>query len=311
MQQGSFSRIFLAVLKLTVFLACVVIGFNYLSQHKFHSSDLDLTSTSFLFACLTILLGFVNWGIEALKWQKLIGTIGNIKYPLAFKATLSGVSTSFVTPFRIGDFFGRVLHLKDKKREASVLTLFGNLTQLIATLTFGMIGVSLIGNDVLQFDSSAFLLVLVFGWAITLAIAGFALFPNAMFKADKFFDYFSIDNSVLHLTPNLTFSILGLSLARYLVFLFQFVLSFKLFGSDIEIIKLAPLISLLYLLITFVPSPLLGKLGVRESIGLFLIGPFESSAVILSASLFIWSINLFIPAMIGSVFFWSIKTKRT
>lgn len=310
MQQGSFSRLFLAVLKLTVFLACLVIGFKYLNQHKFDHNDINITPGSYLLAALTIFLGCVNWGIEALKWQHLINTITPIKYLKALKATLSGVSTSFVTPFRIGDFFGRVLHLNSNKREASVLTLFGNLTQLIATLLFGMIGVSAIGNEVLQMQESAFTLLLVLGWVVTIAIGAFALFPNSMFKADKFFDYFSIDNSVLHLKSKLTSHILVLSLFRYLVFLLQFILSFKMFGSELEFYQLGLLISLLYLLITFVPSPLLGKLGVRESIGLFLIGPFESTAVILSASLFIWLINLFIPAMIGSVFFWSIKSSK-
>ncbi|MES2881569.1 MAG: lysylphosphatidylglycerol synthase domain-containing protein, partial [Bacteroidota bacterium] len=58
-----------------------------------------------LVACILI---FVNWGIEALKWQLSVAGIQRILFVQAYKAVLAGVTFSVSMPNRIGEYLGRV-----------------------------------------------------------------------------------------------------------------------------------------------------------------------------------------------------------
>jgi len=290
----------LAVIKLTVFLACLWIGYHYLTTHQINWNHINLSKLAPMLMPLCLGLTIINWSLEARKWQILMCTLEPITLRKSLRASLSGVATSFITPFRIGDFAGRVVHVPNQKRNATVLTFFANFAQMIATLFFGILSLSLIKENPFLTDTKVFIGLIIIGWVMIAALILCMLVPKAMFSF-KWFDQLSIKTDIFDLPIQLTSKVLSLSLIRYLVFLTQFIISFKLFGSDLPFYDLAILISILYLLMTFIPGPILGKLGVRESVGLFLIGPFEESAIIVAASLFIWIINLFIPAIIGAI----------
>src|SRR5688572_25018804 len=55
----------------------------------------------------TILLMFVNWSIETIKWKLAVEKIQRISFFTAFRAVLSGVTFSVTTPNRVGEYFGR------------------------------------------------------------------------------------------------------------------------------------------------------------------------------------------------------------
>ena len=60
---------------------------------------------------LVILLMFVNWGIEAKKWQVLMSSIQKVSFLRAYRAIFSGQALAFNTVNRIGDFAGRAVFL--------------------------------------------------------------------------------------------------------------------------------------------------------------------------------------------------------
>ncbi|RYZ23965.1 MAG: hypothetical protein EOO10_20735, partial [Chitinophagaceae bacterium] len=61
-----------------------------------------------LYLVFAVLLIFVNWGIETIKWKLLVTSIRPIGFFKAYKAVLSGVSFSVALPNRIGEYIGRL-----------------------------------------------------------------------------------------------------------------------------------------------------------------------------------------------------------
>ena len=292
-------------------MACLVVGFTYLKKHQPNWDSLSWHPQALLIVLVLPLLAVVNWGLEAHKWRLLISTLQPLSFIQSVKATLSGVAVSFVTPFRVGDFLGRVLHLQNNKRKATFLTFYGNFSQLTTTLLFGLSGLSLLQvNGPPYLRSDMFVLLIVLGWVMFALFVVLVFWPTGPIQSFKLIDLTTVRQALESITLPLAGQVLSLSILRYLIFLLQYVLCFYLLGSEIDPATLAPMITLLYLLITFVPSPVLGKLGVRESVSLFLLGPYEDTAIVLSASLLIWLINLFIPSIIGAGFLLRARTSK-
>ncbi|MEJ7737660.1 MAG: lysylphosphatidylglycerol synthase domain-containing protein [Chitinophagaceae bacterium] len=87
---------------------------------------------------VVFLLMFLNWGVEARKWQVLLQPVERMSIWKAFKATLAGVAFSINTPNRIGEYGGRILYVKEGNRIKAVsLTIVGSISQLIITIILG------------------------------------------------------------------------------------------------------------------------------------------------------------------------------
>ena len=106
--------------------------------------------------------------------------------------------------------------------------------------------------------------------------------------------------------------ILCLSFARYVVFIVQYGLLFSVFSVELSIEQLFGGISVMYLVMTIVPTfTFLTDLGLRWEAGIKIMELFSNNMVgVVAASLGIWLINLIIPALIGSLLILSIKVFR-
>jgi hypothetical protein len=85
-----------------------------------------------------IILTFINWGLEAKKWQALMKHLEPLSYATALKGVLSGVTLSLNTPNRMGEYGGRLLYVKEGNRIKSVsLSIAGSICQLTITVLMG------------------------------------------------------------------------------------------------------------------------------------------------------------------------------
>ena len=109
---------------------------------------IDLFSSRFFVYCIILLaLQFLNWFFEALKFQLLLFENERISLRIALKAVYVGNFTAFFTPDRVGTFIGRIVVLKKlSKLKITALTAVGNLSQLMATVFFGLLAFLLIKN---------------------------------------------------------------------------------------------------------------------------------------------------------------------
>jgi hypothetical protein len=99
---------------------------------------------------------------------------------------------------------------------------------------------------------------------------------------------------------------------RYAVFSSQFVLLCMAFGADVSAGAAFLAIPVVYLVSTLVPTVLLTELGVRGSAAVAFFGPLGADeAAVLLATTVLWSLNLVLPAAVGSVLLVSarIRTK--
>jgi hypothetical protein len=79
------------------------------------------------------------------------------------------------------------------------------------------------------------------------------------------------------------------------------------FGVDFEPMVIAK-IAQVYLISAMVPTLLLGKLGVRESVGIVILGSLGiSELTVLISSLSIWFLNLILPSLFALVL---LKSKK-
>ena len=267
-----------------------------------------------------IALVFVNWGFEAKKWQVLLRTLQPVSFFTAYKSVLSGVTLSINTPNRIGEYGGRILYVQEGKRiKAISLSIAGSISQLIITLVMGCCG--LIYIIFYQADSHTLVMGLPAFWLKTLlflsacATAIIVLFYFRLSwlikliekipAAAKYVQYISVlDN----FNAKLLLRLLFLSFLRYIVFVIQYILLLQVLDVSILWINGFWIISILFLVLAIVPSFAIADLGIRGKFSTELLSFYSTNTVgIIGTTFGIWFINLFIPALAGSLLILGIK----
>ncbi|MDG0974213.1 MAG: lysylphosphatidylglycerol synthase domain-containing protein [Crocinitomicaceae bacterium] len=270
-----------------------------------------LTLSDLNYALFTLLLVPVNWGIEFVKWLLIAKSVGTSYSMRKYGASLfTGISTGIITPNRIGNFIGRVIYFDYKERALLTLgTLYGNLAQFLATVFFGLVGLYFTSNTAVGLQIGDWLLGFGF-FAVVGAIILYFVFPFVPLRRFNVFKRRLNTLLIFQKSSKRTFLLLFfLSGARYLVFILQFTLLLIAFGADFSY-ELIYSLYVLYFASTLTPNLIMGKLVVRETIGLVVLAEVVSNPmIILTASLSLWVINLGIPSLIG--LFFVVQSKRS
>jgi len=122
----------------------------------------------------------------------------------------------------------------------------------------------------------------------------------------KFIYYVKV---VKELPLSALFWILVLSFIRYLVFIIQYGLLFSLFGVVLNVLQLFAGIAVMFLIMAVIPTiSFLTDLGIRWEASIQIMELFSANTIgIFTASFGIWTINLILPALIGSLLILRIK----
>lgn len=250
------------------------------------------------------LLVFVNSLFEVIKWHILVIKISPQSFSRSILDVLAGVSTSIMTPNRIGNFIGRTISLqKDVKTKAIIGIIHANLAQFIASIMFGTAALLVIGLNSDWFKHSMVILsasvILCTGILLYLFPKLIDFNPLSRLYSDQ------MKSGIEYVqAQKISFKglILLLSICRYTIYLVQFYLLLKVFGADGSWNQLVPAISIVFLITTIIPSFLFGKLFIREVSALFVLEPFGIAAPVILAAVFIlWFINLALPALAGGI----------
>jgi len=254
---------------------------------------------------------FVNWWLESLKFRSLLSKVETLNKWESFKSVYAGNAIGVLTPNKVGTFIGRALYLKNKGTVSVVSsTMLGNVAQLTTTALFGFFGFLIVvsSGSKLNFISASFPTYALMGSTIlVILLVILFLYPSFLYNltlrlpvinrfADKISYFKTFEKKELLL-------VLGYSILRYVVFALQFILLLKLLNVDMTIMSLCTFIGVLYLIVTFIPSPFMGNLGTREAVVLLLLVNYNSTAEVLSASIILWIINIAFPALLGSLIF--------
>lgn len=293
-----------------------ILSLGYLFYRIFYQQDLKNIFSEFqteslykwLLLLLVVLLMFVNWGIEAIKWKFVVKNISSISLKRAIGAVFAGTSVSLFMPNRTGEFVGRIFALPVEKRIQGILASFvTGFAQFNITLIAGTTALCLLysfypENIFTQHGFESWVIIL--SWATTLLC--FVLYFRVswfskLFSKFRFIEKYSEKIKVLesYLSSELL-AVLLLSLIRYTVFLFQFYMVVLFFGIDITLLNGLIASSLTFYIVTVIPTFSIAEIGVRGSVAVFVFGIFcPCSVEIVSASTLLWFINVGTPALIG------------
>jgi len=262
---------------------------------------------------VVFLLAFVNWGIEAKKWQMLVRMIQPIKFFTALKGVLSGVTLSLNMPNRIGEYGGRILYVKEGNRiQAISLSIAGSMSQLILTLLFGCGGLIflLVTHNSQQYimGLSIFWIKVMLAICITTTLIMLLLFFRLsifirILERTPFFDKYAEYISIIEkFSAKILLRLLSLSLLRYLTFVLQYVLLLQVLSVEVSLMQGIWIIGILFLVMAIVPSFAIADLGIRGKFSLALLTLYSSNTVgIIGTTFGIWFLNLFVPAIMGSL----------
>lgn len=212
---------------------------------------------------------------------------------------LAGLVTGMLLPVLGGNFFGRFYYFdKEHRGTITFLTIVANFSQVLATLTFGIIAVFSVGEVYQIGDSWQIKLVLVLGFSLALFVYFFIEKPLKWFKRTSFLE---MSQTILKANPRFRWELIAWSMARFIVFTMQSSMVLYAFGETWSL-HLILAIWQVYLITIMIPSLFLGKLGVKEMISLSVLGALGLNEFsIVFASLIIWFVNSLSPALVGLI----------
>lgn len=264
-----------------------------------------------------MILMLVNWSIETIKWKLAVQRIQEVSFITAFKAVLSGVSFSVMTPNRVGEYLGRILYMNEGNRlKAISLTVTGSISQLIITLFMGLTGAIILKEPIRHTGmiSSFWLDTMIYGVLAILLILTLFYFRLPLLvrwldrlPASK--KYAWLIQALEDFNATLLLQLLSLSALRFLVFIAQYYLLFRLYNVDVSWWDGYWAVSVSFLVMAIIPTiALFTDLGLRGKVSLNLLGIFSTNDLgIALTAVTIWFINLIIPALAGSLLILSIK----
>lgn len=251
---------------------------------------------------IAFLLMPVNWMLETLKWRALLSVHTSTGWRQTLQAVMGGIALAIFTPARVGEYGGRLYYMPHADRwPVAMSTLMGSLSQNIVAFSCGLISVAIMlrHNAVIVILC---ILVMIGGWIAfgraqhvvrwICALCRHPLFYKVLRQAEHLGDY----------PAGVIRKALLFALLRYAVYTLQFILLLKLFEPSASLLVLALGVSALYLFHTLLPLPPVADVLARTNVAFILWAGSDLSELSISlASLIVWTINLLVPAMAGSI----------
>jgi len=263
-----------------------------------------------------LLLMPVNWLAEAVKWRMVIQKMEGISLLRSAGAVLTGLTVSFFTPNRVGEYAGRVMYLsKGNRIKGTLLTVIENMAQLVVTLVLGAAALPVFLYRYARMPLYVYLSVLIVSVCFAVLVVALFLRTSSIHKSLARFSFFKKHERFIHVTkvalPGLLLAILGLSWFRFLVFSGQLYLLLLVFGVQVDYPSAMLMIILTFFVMTLIPTFAFADLGVRGAAGTFFFAYITSHlAGVVYATLTLWLINLALPSAAGALLLAVVSPQR-
>lgn len=253
---------------------------------------------SYLLLALAILPLNLFW--QSSRWWLLLKKVKpEVSFRESFQSTLVGLTLGLTIPGGFGAW-GKIFFIPEKGRTTLLgLAVAESMSMYFATLFWGLPALAFFLLGKLQLT---FLVMLLFGLLI-IAMVLFrknlyrSIYPLIPFKGKAE----SFGEAVKLLGTGEIFIILAISLVFFLTFNFQLFLIVRAF-ADLGGVFLAASISMIFLVKNSLPVGF-GDLGTREGAAIFFLGKCGmSSSQALDSSLLLFTINMLLPALFGSLY---------
>ena len=266
---------------------------------------------------IVVVLMFLNWGIEALKLKYLLSHLEKLSFWKSLQSVFAGSSITMLTPNRTGEFGGRILFVSEKNRiKAISANIMGSISQLVVTIFLGTLSLFYFLFVLKQqtialpwfFNTTFFyagLLITFFLLLFYFKIHYFIVIINRIPFLRRFIKHIDVVDSF---TSKELLGVISLSLIRYSVFIFQYLLMLKVMQVNIDLKLALLLLMVFYFIMALAPTIGFTELPIRATASVLVLGIYSNNTFGIQVAAFaIWIINLVIPAIIGGLFISTIK----
>ena len=253
----------------------------------------------------------IVWALEAFKWRIALSPFTDISFLGSWRSVWYGVVAGQLTPNRIGEPVGRMALIEPSVRgKAGVAAVWCSLSQQSVTVIFGFIGIAwwliIVKQQVLPESAHFWLIYLSISlWTVILLIAIFKIdwFASLIERVGWIKKVLRGESIRIGYRPRIIVIVFLISALRYILFSTQYVILLKVFGVNASIVSLYAAVGLIYLFSSFIPTFSVSEVGVRAGFANWFVGMLCNNPIgITAASLFLWMLNLAVPALIGAWF---------
>lgn len=271
----------------------------------FESANYFLISIAFVLVVPNILLQYWKWELTC-KSILNIGGRNIILYSL-----FQGLAAGAFTPFRVGEYFGRAFLFKDRTLlQVTIATLIDKFFPLVILAFIGagssIIFIYMFYNVSAYLTAALFVVVFILFYLLIQLLIDADFWDNFLFnkikKSKILHKYLDKMRFIKNLDRNYSLKMFSISFLFYLCFVTQFVILISAFTNQINVLNYFWSATLVMFAKTFFPAVSLSELGIREGVSVFFLGQMGvGAASAFNAALFLFFINILIPALIGSV----------
>lgn len=289
------------LIKLLLSIALIWVLYKYfLKIENFAEVWLQIQKLPWNIYLLAVAVCLVNWGIESRKWQVLLKQLEKVSFTVAVKSTFSGVTVSNILPFRVGEYFGRIIYLSPENRiPAAFNSVFGSSMQLVISLIFGIpAAVSVFGHAYQSmYTLAVFTLVGIFLFFL------FLFFYSRKVKTARKKWLGRLLDDIKKFTIRQIAITLWFSMLRYVVFSSFYVFLLMQFGVIHSVQTGYLSVATIYFLQSFAPGMILMDVGMRTGIPLLVIHVTAAEQpALIAAALVNYFFNLLLPSIFGLYF---------
>lgn len=303
-------------------LALVILAFWFIIKKVINNKDLEnfrqfLINMSgleiFILTFLLVGLMLLNWGIEVIKWKRLIKPVEQISYWKAVQSVFCGLTLAIFTPNRIGEYGGRIFFLSPKRRVVGVVVMaVGNIGQLVVTNIFGVLAGLWFLFRFIEIDYWIYYCIVIVGASfcgLLLVfylnirwIKGLLLSFKWTAKYHKFYNILG-RYSQLELIKLFVFAV-----ARYAVFSTQYLIIIKWLIPDLNSFDVLMMVWILFFVQSSLPSLAIFDIGIRSLAATHFFGYItDQQTAVVTSTACIWLVNIILPAILGVYFVFKLK----
>jgi uncharacterized protein (TIRG00374 family) len=271
-----------------------------------------IKGANILLLTIAFALSFVNIYLQFIKWKLTCKTVLlESKNSKIFTSLFYGLSAGAITPARVGEYFGRAIAFKNKPLlQVTVATLLDKFFPLMIVAFLGSISTIFFlyfYYDVsLYIALSLFIVIFTLFYILAIITRSENFWNSILFtklNSSKYFSKLFLQLRSLSKLDKKYFTRMSIiSMLFYCCFLLQYALLVSAFSHNTEIMNYLWAGNLIMFVKTLIPPISLGELGIREGASVFFLTKFsELPSVGFNASIFLFIINILLPALVGLI----------
>ncbi|MEY2595486.1 MAG: hypothetical protein RI965_758 [Bacteroidota bacterium] len=262
---------------------------------------------------IAVFLMMLQWLTEAYKWKMLMSSSLNLNWRASLQMIFTGLSFSFITPFKSGEFIGRVMYLPTHKRAiGTTYTFYSSIIQFTVYSLLGALSLWMLDLDHLLLKIPAsFTSGILFLKSISLFIPIVCLI---FFITKRLFIHFFLSFNLLKkftplaqeflsIKPSRTAMVFVLTFLKCFIFILEYWLIFKWLGVELSISQVFMGVSIMVFALAVMPTISFIEIGLRWEFSFVIFSAFTQNLVgVTIGTTIVWLLNIVLPAIIGA--FW-------